>query len=164
MTMALTREEVAAVPEAETTRVYDENVKQFLGQRAGIFAPQGSISDLVLGVRTDLRRATDALEKAISERTATTIAERTLQSMYHDEKVAATARFHAGGLNGSNQAARDADLAVKLLADPDLRGLAKLVDGATRRRIESEGYERQCDISHKALRVELAALGALAGN
>lgn len=162
--MALTREEVAQIPEAETTQIYDENVKRFLGQRAGIHAPQGSIADLVLGVRTDLRRATDALEKAISARTEAVLHERGIQAQYADAKIAATARFHAGGLTGSNQAARDADLAVKLLADPDLRALAKLVDGATRRRIEAEGYERQCDIFHKALRVELAALGSLAGN
>lgn len=118
----------------------------------------------VLTAQADLRQAQVDLANAIDTRVARRLAEDAAAREYATELIGVTAELHATGLVGTNEKAREANLKVRVQRDPVLRRLADDLATKTAARIEAEGREHAADTRHKALRVELAALGHLASN
>lgn len=122
-----------------------------------------TIVEGVLTAQRLLREATTTLALALRVRMEASIAETEARLTYEYAELDFRAKFLAQGVPGTNEPTRKVNLDLAVADDEDLGELRLAYEVKRDLRLRAEVDERGADIRHKALRVELAALGQLVG-
>lgn len=122
-----------------------------------------SLVEGVLTAQQELRDATATLALALRVKVEAAIAETDARRTYDYAELDFRAKRLAAGVPGTNEPTRKINLDLAVMDDEELGELRLVCEMRQETRLRAEADEREADLRHKALRVELAALGQLVG-